>query len=111
MSASSIVTASRGYGVADGTGPLLLHVTSVPAATAVTTTTTTAVTAGGVGKGVCAVSHTAIGTKLALIGCTAGASTVVGFLLLTSIVIGMGYIGYKAVEAVGNLDKPVEVDA
>ena len=119
MSASSIVTASRGYGVADGTGPLLLHDTAAPVTTAaaVTTTTTTAttattaVTAGGFGKGFGAVSHTVIGTKLAIAGGTAAASTVVGFLLCTALVIGAGYLGYKAVQAVANLDKPDEAAA
>jgi hypothetical protein len=75
-------------GVADGTGPLLLHTTPLAATVAGTTT------------------KAAVGSKLAAIGATVGG--VLGVALGGAAVVGAGYLGYRLVKALVSSPEPTE---
>ena len=70
----------------------------------------TTATGAGVGKalGVGAAAKTAAAAKLAAIGGAAGGGAFLGFVLVTLAVAGIGYLGYKAIRTVGDMDKPVK---
>jgi hypothetical protein len=79
-------TGGTGLGVADGTGPLLQHVTG---AAAVATPLT------GAAWG--ATTKTALAAKTAAIGAAAGGVVLFGLLAVTA--AGIGYLGYRLFSA------------
>ena len=105
----------------DGTGPLLTHVTPTAAgvsAAGVASTTVAPVapvasTAGaglgaglGAGNGICLAAKTTAVGKLAIIGGALGGGVITGFILAASAAVGLGYVGYRTVRALGGTASP-----
>jgi hypothetical protein len=77
-----VTTAGTSYGVADGTGPLLQHLTSASLATTPLTATALSATA-----------KTALAAKTVAVAATVGSVALCGLFVLAA--AGVGYVGYR----------------
>ncbi|MBN2496101.1 MAG: hypothetical protein JXR96_16020 [Deltaproteobacteria bacterium] len=101
-----MASTAGGFGAADGTGPLLSHVTSTSGATSASAAAPG--TASGAALGTTA--KTATMSKILALGATG--SAILGFALIAAAAVCAGYLGYKLVHlALGEEDAEGSVAA